>query len=274
MTERSLPTLLLTAFGPFGGDGYNPTQHALDPVAEAAAGHARVVTEVLPVEYTAACDRIRALIRAHHPDVVVSLGLAAGRTAITPERVAINLAEARIPDEAGAQPLGLALVDGAHAAHFSTLPVASMVEAVAAVDVPAAVSYSAGTFVCNAVMYAALEEIHVMEESRAPKGEGAAGSPTEASAVAGFIHVPQATEAIDAADATAGKTAAHGGVAAAGEGASRERPSSLPQADIDRGLAAAVRAAVEHRGQPPVSPQGALDAETREGRVSGIGATD
>lgn len=126
MTERSLPTLLLTAFGPFGGDGYNPTQHALDPVAEAVAGHARVVTEVLPVEYAAACDRIRELIRAHHPDVVVSLGLAAGRTAITPERVAINLAEARIPDETGARPLGLPLVDGARAAveHRGSPPVA------------------------------------------------------------------------------------------------------------------------------------------------------
>ena len=259
MTERSLPTLLLTAFGPFGGDGYNPTQHALDPVAEAVAGHARVVTEVLPVEYAAACDRIRELIRAHHPDVVVSLGLAAGRTAITPERVAINLAEARIPDETGARPLGLPLVDGARAAHFSTLPVAAMVEAVAAVDVPAAVSYSAGTFVCNAVMYAALEEINVMEESRAPKGESAAGSPTEASAVAGFIHVPQAREADGAV---------------ADENDVRTREGSMTQAQIDRGLSAAVRAAVEHRGSPPVAPQGALHAATGEDRAPGIGATD
>lgn len=250
MTERSLPTLLLTAFGPFGGDGYNPTQHALDPVAEAVAGHARVVTEVLPVEYTAACDRIRELIRAHHPDVVVSLGLAAGRTAITPERVAINLAEARIPDEAGARPLGLPLVDGARAAHFSTLPVAAMVEAVAAADVPAAVSYSAGTFVCNAVMYAALEEIHVMEEAA-----GTAG----ASAVAGFIHVPQAAEADGAV---------------ADESDVRTCEGSMTQAQIDRGLSAAVRAAVEHRGSPPVAPRGGLHAATGEDRAPGIGATD
>ncbi|WP_019158609.1 pyroglutamyl-peptidase I family protein [Brevibacterium senegalense] len=269
MTERSLPTLLLTAFGPFGGDGYNPTQHALDPVAEAVAGHARVVTEVLPVEYAAACDRIRELIRAHHPDVVVSLGLAAGRTAITPERVAINLAEARIPDETGARPLGLPLVDGARAAHFSTLPVAAMVEAVAAVDAPAAVSYSAGTFVCNAVMYAALEEIRVQEENRALedarmlRDTGTAGNRARASAVAGFIHVPQATEADSAA---------------ADAGGARTREGSMTQAQIDRGLSAAVRAAVEHRGSPPVAPQGALHAARVPGigeeRAPGIGATD
>lgn len=267
MTERSLPTLLLTAFGPFGGDGYNPTQHARDPVAEAVAGHARVVTEILPVEYAAACDRIRELIRAHHPDVVVSLGLAAGRTAITPERVAINLAEARIPDETGARPLGLPLVDGADAAQFSTLPVAAMVEAVAAVDVPAAVSYSAGTFVCNAVMYAALEEIRMQEEACVRVDAGPAGSPAGASAevvsgpsaVAGFIHVPQAAEADGAA---------------ADESDVRTCERSMTQAQIDRGLSAAVRASVEHRGRPPVAPQGALHATTGEERALGIGATD
>lgn len=263
MNGRPLPTLLLTAFGPFGGDGYNPTQHALDPVAEAVSGHARVVAEVLRVEYAAACTRVRELIRTHRPDVVVGLGLAAGRAAITPERVAINLAEARIPDEAGAQPLGVPLVDGTDAAHFSTLPVAAMVQAVDAAGVPAAVSYSAGAFVCNAVMYAALEEIRVLEEGRTEEAEGAAGSGTDepavsrtggdtgsragGAAVAGFIHVPQAVEA--------------GGTA-------------LSQAQIDRGLIAAVRAAVERRGAPPVAPTGALDAATEAGRLPGLGATD
>ena len=178
MTERSLPTLLLTAFGPFGGDGYNPTQHALDPVAEAVAGHARVVTEVLPVEYAAACDRIRELIRAHHPDVVVSLGLAAGRTAITPERVAINLRDARIPDNAGASPVDEPVVPGAPVGRFSTLPIKAMVAALAADGVPAAVSQTAGTYVCNDVFYA-LQHLLATE----PALEGIRG---------GFVHVPAA----------------------------------------------------------------------------------
>lgn len=230
MIERPLPTLLLTAFGPFGGDTYNPTEHALDPVAEAAAAHAHVLTEVLPVEYAAACARIRELVRTRRPDVVVSLGFAAGRAAITPERVAINLAEARIPDEAGTRPTGLPLVAGAAPAYFSTLPIAAMVAAVAEAGVPTTVSYSAGTFVCNAVMFAALDEAHALQNE----------DPTAPEVVAGFIHVP------------------HAAVSLAPEGSGAGVPT-LPQADIDRGIVAAVCAAVSHRGAPPVSPTGTLD---------------
>lgn len=260
MSEGPRPTLLLTAFGPFGGDAKNPSEHALEPAAEAAAAHARVLTEVLPVEYARACARIRHLVRTHRPDVVVSLGLGAGRTAITPERVAINLAEARIPDEAGAQPAGLPLVEDAPAACFSSLPVAAMVAATSDAGVPAAVSYSAGTFVCNAVMFASLDEARRLR----------AEDPTAPEVVAGFVHVPRAA-------------------VGTGETAGADR-AAMPQADIDRGVAAAVCAAVVHRGAPPVAAVGTLtapedggsphdtrsprDRPSRNDRMPGIGATE
>src|SRR5699024_9381442 len=129
----------------------------------------------------------------HRPDVVVSLGLGAGRTALTPERVALNLAEARIPDEAGCQPAGLPLVEGAPAAHFSSLPVAAMVAATAGAGVPAAVSYSAGTFVCNAVMFAALDVARRLRID----------DPTAPEVVAGFVHVPRAAGGPSASNASA-----------------------------------------------------------------------
>lgn len=212
MTNGPRPTLLLTAFGPFGGDHCNPTEHALHPVAEAAAATAHVITELLPVEFDAASTRIRQLVRTHRPDVVVSLGLAAGRGAVTPERVAINLAEARIPDESGAQPVGLPLRESAPPAYFSTLPLRAIVAAITDTEVSAALSYSAGAFVCNAVMFAGLDETAALR----------AEDPTAPEAVAGFIHVPQVGDA------------------------------GMTQAEITRALTAAVLTAVEHRGERPV----------------------
>ncbi len=212
MTHGPRPTLLLTAFGPFGQDRSNPTEHALDPVAEAAASSAHVIPDLLPVEFDAASVRIRHLVRTHRPDVVVSLGLAAGREAVTPERVAINLAEARIPDESGAQPIGRPLRRSAPPAHFATLPLTAMAAAIADTGVPAALSYSAGAFVCNAVMFAALDEIAVLRTE----------DPTAPEAVAGFVHVPRVAD------------------------------GGMTQAEIARALIAAVLAAVEHRGASPV----------------------
>lgn len=231
MTNGPRPTLLLTAFGPFGSDPCNPTEHALRPVAEAAAASAHVIAELLPVEFDSASTRIRRLVRTHRPDVVVSLGLAAGRTAVTPERVAINLAEARIPDESGARAVGLPLREAAPPAHFSTLPLTAMVAAVADAGVPTALSYSAGAFVCNAVMFAGLDEIAALH----------AEDPSAPEAVAGFIHVPQVVD------------------------------GGMTQADITRGVTAAVLAAITHRGEPPV-PAATGDTRTNT-TVPGVGAT-
>ncbi|CAH0327446.1 Pyrrolidone-carboxylate peptidase [Microbacterium sp. Bi128] len=127
--------------------------------------------------FDAADERLRALIATHQPDVVIAVGLAGGRATLTPERVAINLADARIADNAGAQPLDRPVVAGGPAAYFATLPVKAMAAALTDAGLPASVSHSAGTFVCNHVMYAALHATADAPEVRA-----------------GFVHVPYARE--------------------------------------------------------------------------------
>lgn len=168
-----MTTVLLTGFEPFGGDGVNPSGDAVRRVAETWDGPQRLVTEVLPVTFAGAAERIRALIAAHEPDVVIAVGLAGGRSAVGIERVAVNLADARIPDNDGAQPVDEPCIEGAPAAVFATLPVKALAAAVAAAGIPAEVSHTAGTFVCNHVFFTAL----------------AAAPPTTR---AGFIHVPWA----------------------------------------------------------------------------------
>lgn len=172
-----MTTILLTGFEPFAEDATNPSGDAVRRVADRWDGPETLLTEVLPVVFAAAAERLRALIDAHRPDVVIAVGLAGGRAAVTPERVAINLADARIPDNAGAQPLDRPVVEDGPAAYFATLPVKAIAAALTDAGVPAAVSHSAGTFVCNHVMYAALH--------------ATAGTPE---VHAGFVHVPYASE--------------------------------------------------------------------------------
>ncbi|MEX0152592.1 pyroglutamyl-peptidase I [Microbacterium sp. LMI1-1-1.1] len=171
-----MTTVLLTGFVPFAGDASNPSGDAVRLVAERWTGPEELVAEVLPVTFDGAPARLRDLIAAHRPSVVLAVGLAGGRTAVTPERVAVNLADARIPDNDGAQPVDAPVVPDGPAAYFATLPVKAITAAVDAGGIPAALSHTAGTFVCNQVMYAALH--------------ATAGSDVRA----GFVHVPYATE--------------------------------------------------------------------------------
>lgn len=171
---------LLTGFAPFGGDATNPSGDAVRLVGAREDGSDELVTAILPVTFGGAADRLRELIAQHEPEVVIAVGLAGGRAAVTPERVAINLADARIPDNAGAQPMDQPVAADGPAAYFSTLPVKAMVAAIAEAGLPAALSHSAGTFVCNHVMYAALH---------ATAGTGVR---------AGFVHVPYAAESAPA----------------------------------------------------------------------------
>jgi len=173
-----MTTVLLTGFEPFAGDAVNPSDDAVRIVAERWSGPEVLVGDVLPVVFDDASARLRTLIRTHRPHVVIATGLAGGRTDVTPERVAINLADARIPDNAGRRPLDMPVVADGPAAYFSTLPVKAMVRAIRDVGVPASVSYSAGTFVCNHVMYTALHEAN--------------------GARAGFVHVPHRSDAAPA----------------------------------------------------------------------------
>lgn len=172
-----MATVLLTGFEPFAGDATNPSGDAVRTVAERWTGAETLVTEVLPVTFAGAADRLRALIEEHSPDVVIATGLAGNRAEVTPERVAINLADARIPDNAGAQPLDEHSVPGSPAAYFATLPVKAIAAAIADAGVPASVSHSAGTFVCNHVMFTALDAVASQHDARA-----------------GFVHVPWAAE--------------------------------------------------------------------------------
>ncbi len=170
-----MSTVLLTGFEPFGGDAVNPSGDAVRRVAATWDGPQRLVTEVLPVAFAGAAERIRSLITAHEPDVIVAVGLAGGRSAVGVERIAVNLADARIADNDGAQPVDEPSIEGAPAAAFATLPVKAIAAAVAAAGIPAEVSHTAGTFVCNHVFFTAL-------------------SAARRSTRTGFIHVPWAAE--------------------------------------------------------------------------------
>lgn len=178
-----MTTVLLTGFEPFGGDAANPAADAVGQLARTWNGPERLVTAVLPVAFAEAGAELERLVDRFEPEVVVSIGLAGGRDRVTPERVAINVADARIADNAGARPIDEPVVPGGPAAYFSGLPVKRIVDALDADGVPAAVSNSAGTFVCNHVFYLGA---HL-----------AAGRP---GLRAGFVHVPWSAETAPAGE--------------------------------------------------------------------------
>lgn len=168
----AMTTVLLTGFEPFAGDRANPSGDAVRAVAAQWQCPERLVTAVLPVTFDGAAAQLRALVAEHRPDAVIMTGLAGGRAAVGIERVAVNLQDARIPDNAGAQPVDEPSVPGGAAAAFSTLPVKAIVRAVRTAGIPGELSLTAGTFVCNHVFY-------VGASLPGPR--------------AGFIHVPWAT---------------------------------------------------------------------------------
>lgn len=156
-TSSSLPTVLVTGFEPFGGMPMNPSgavaQALHGRVLQAAGASAQVVGVVLPCVFGQALHALEDVLAAHRPRIVLALGQADGRTDLSVERVAINVDDARIPDNAGAQPVDRPVVAGAPAAYFSTLPIKAIVAALKAAGHPASVSQTAGTFVCNHVFY-------------------------------------------------------------------------------------------------------------------------
>ncbi|XVV04222.1 pyroglutamyl-peptidase I [Actinosynnema sp. CA-248983] len=167
--------VVLTGFEPFGGEQTNPSWDAVRQVIP--TGY-ELVTAELPCSFAESLVTLRALVAEHSPDVVICVGQAGGRAAITPERVAINLDDARIPDNSGAQPIDEPVIPDAPAAYFTTLPVKACVAALQAAGIPAAVSHTAGTFVCNHVFYGLMHLV-------------ATEHPTLR---AGFVHVPYAPE--------------------------------------------------------------------------------
>jgi pyroglutamyl-peptidase len=168
-----MKTVLVTGFEPFGGEPRNPSQEIARALDGRIIAGRRVVGAVLPCVFGAANRELARLLRLHRPSLVVCVGQAGGRAEITPERIAINVDDARIADNADAQPLDRPIVRGGPAAYWSTLPIKAIVRELKRRGMPAAVSQTAGTFVCNHVFYGLMR---ALRRRRGVRG--------------GFIHVP------------------------------------------------------------------------------------
>lgn len=145
--------VLLTGFEPFNNARLNPSEQLVLRIKADDVPGAHILTAVLPVVYVQAASNLLALVHEHKPDVVICFGQAEGRTSITPERFAVNLNDASIADNAGHIRVDQAIRQGSPLALESTLPVKEFVTAIRAEGIPASLSLSAGTFVCNHIFY-------------------------------------------------------------------------------------------------------------------------
>jgi pyroglutamyl-peptidase len=164
---------LVTGFEPFGDDPINPALDALDRLPR-RLGEIEIATWILPTVFGRSLDMLDKALTATRPDLVLCIGLAGGRAALSLERVAINLDDARIPDNEGRQPIDRAIVPAGPPAYFATLPVKAAVLALREAGLPAIVSNTAGTFVCNHVFYGLMHRAAASH----PRWRG------------GFLHVP------------------------------------------------------------------------------------
>jgi pyroglutamyl-peptidase len=151
--------ILLTGFEPFGNETTNPSWEVAARLSGATIGGAEVKTQRLPVDCKRAAGEIKAAIARLKPAAVIGLGQAGGRTALSIEKVAINLADERADRESGGGAQGRAIVRGGPDAYFARLPIASMIEAMKQQGIPASMSLSAGAYVCNTVMYMTLHTL-------------------------------------------------------------------------------------------------------------------
>ena len=166
--------VLLTGFEPFGGASFNPSGAVVQEIGRHGIDGVEIITAVLPVEFKRSAEILIDLIKTHQPSVVISLGQAEGRDFIGPEQVAINLADARIADNAGVK-LENQKVDPNEAdGYFSTLPIRAIVDAISALGINAKVSYSAGAFICNEIFFTAQSFLQA------------------STVISGFIHLPLA----------------------------------------------------------------------------------
>lgn len=171
--------VLITGFDPFDKEPINPAYEAVKGLADEINGAQIIKIEVPTVSYKAINKTIE-LIESEKPDIVINVGQAGGRFGITPEKVAINLNDFRIKDNEGNQPLDCPIVEDGASAYFTTLPVKAMVEGIKAVGIPSTLSYTAGTFVCNQVMYGVAHYI----------------ATNKLDIKSGFVHIPFMTEQV------------------------------------------------------------------------------
>lgn len=205
--------VLVTGFDPFGGEELNPAWEAVQKLDSTIAG-AEIVTAQVPTVFYKSIDVLVAAIERESPDIAICVGQAGGRYEVTIERVAINVNDARIADNEGNQPIDEPIVPDGPAAYFAKLPIKAMVQEIRSAKLPASVSNTAGTFVCNHIMYGLLHYIH----TNRPEMRG------------GFIHVPFIPEQV-----------IH----------KRQMPS-MSLDDIVKSLRLAIKAAVEYKEDIPI----------------------
>lgn len=199
--------VLVTGFDPFGGESINPAWEAVKVIKDEIAG-AEIVKMQIPTVVGKSIAKIHDKMTEINPDIVIAVGQAGGRFGVTPERVAINVTDARIPDNEGNQPIDEPIFADGDAAYFSNLPVKAMVQEIKNAGYPSVLSNTAGTYICNHVMYGILYYI----QKEFPNVRG------------GFIHVPYAASQVVNKPGTA----------------------SMAIADITAALEAAIKAAVEN----------------------------
>jgi len=170
------PTVLVTGFEPFGGEAVNPSWMAAQALHGREIESHRVIAAQLPTVFDRSLETLRELLLRHQPRLVICAGQAGGRTALSLERVAVNVNDARIRDNSGAQPIDTPVVADGPAAYFSSLPIKAMLLALTSAGIRAEVSQTAGTFVCNHVFYGLMHELAARPGLRGTRG--------------GFIHVP------------------------------------------------------------------------------------
>lgn len=184
-SASSLPRVLLTGFDPFGDTGHsslplNPSWLAVQALGGKRIGGHLLVAAQLPTVFGDSVTELVRLMALHKPALVICVGQAGGRSAISLERVAINVNDARISDNCGSQPIDTPVVAGGPAAYFSSLPIKAMLQALQEAGVAAEVSQTAGTFVCNHVFYALMHALATRRGLKRTRG--------------GFIHVPYVPE--------------------------------------------------------------------------------
>ena len=171
--------ILVTGFEPFGGEDRNPSAEVVEKLPDKISG-AEIVKLIIPVVREKSSTEIKKAVEKFSPDMILSIGQAGGRSAISVERVAVNLDDYRIPDNEGNQPVEEPVVPGGPDGYFCTVPAKQMVKAISEAGVPAQESLSAGTFVCNHVMYRTL---HLLNTCYPDK-------------TFGFIHIPYLPEQV------------------------------------------------------------------------------
>lgn len=172
--------ILITGFEPFGGSSLNPSQQVVQCLSNRPLSEIELHTAILPVEHRRGPQQLLRALELYQPQAVICLGEAGGRATLSLERVAVNLVDDQIADNAGEQWLDQPVVPGGPAAYFVTLPVKKMLQAILAAGVPAELSLSAGAYLCNQVAYTLLDYLAIHGQSN--------------SIPAGFIHLPKLPE--------------------------------------------------------------------------------